>query len=100
MPDDLSIQTPVIFEIIEAMGWPILSIPGYEADDVIGTVTNIASQLKFNSIIISGDKDLAQLVRNDIVVVDSMRRDGVPAKILDEEGVLEKFGVPPSKIID
>ena len=100
MPDDLSIQTPVIFEIIEAMGWPILSIPGYEADDVIGTVTNIASQLKFNSIIISGDKDLAQLVTNDILVVDSMRREGVPAKILDEEGVLEKFGVPPSKIID
>ena len=100
MPDDLSLQTPVIFEIIEAMGWPILSIPGYEADDVIGTVTNIASQLKFNSIIISGDKDLAQLVTNDILVVDSMRREGVPAKILDEEGVLEKFGVPPSKIID
>ena len=44
MPDDLSLQTPVIFEIIEAMGWPILSIPGYEADDVIGTVTNIASR--------------------------------------------------------
>ena len=58
------------------MGWPILSIPGYEADDVIGTVTNIASQLKFNSIIISGDKDLAQLVTNDILVVDSMRRGG------------------------
>ena len=100
MPDDLSKQTTVILEIIEALGWPSLTIPGYEADDVIGTVTNIASKLKINSIIISGDKDLAQLVTEDTVVVDPMRRDGAPAKILDENGVLEKFGVPPAKIID
>ena len=95
MPAELREQIPVIHELIEALGIPILVIPQVEADDVIGTLTKTATAQGFPSLISSGDKDLAQLVDEQVTMVNTM--DGA---VLDRQGVVAKWGVPPSLIID
>ena len=100
MPEDLSRQINVIFEIIAAMGWPILSVKGFEADDVIGTLATLALKNGMQSTVISGDKDLSQLVCKEITVVDTMKRDGASSTVLDTKGVHNKFGVEPNQIVD
>ena len=95
MPDDLRLQIEPIHEAVKHMGWPILMVDGVEADDVIGTLSVQASQLGMNTIVSTGDKDLAQLVNDKVMLINTMTNEK-----LDEAGVLAKFGVPPNRIID
>ncbi len=96
MPDDLQEQINWVHEACEAMGVPILTFPGYEADDVIGTMALRAASEGFEVAIVSIDKDFFQLVHDRIRVYDP-REDGV---WFDEAGVIEKFGVKPSQVVD
>ena len=100
MPEDLSLQITPIFEVVKALGWPFIQVSGYEADDVIGTLVCEARKKNLGSVIISGDKDLTQLVNEDVILVDTMSRHGGSGKIFDIASVVEKFGVAPDKIID
>lgn len=100
MPDDLRTQLPYIFEAVRALGWPLVVIDGLEADDVIGTLATQASALGLETLIATGDKDLAQLVTDKVTLVDTMTRDGGPPRHLDRQGVMEKFGVFPEQIVD
>ena len=95
MPDELREQIQPIHDIVAAMGLPLLIIPGVEADDVIGTLAQQATELALPVIISTGDKDMAQLVNEHITLVNTMT-----ATVLDPAGVNEKFGVPPELIID
>ncbi|MCC6069646.1 DNA polymerase I [Massilia sp. GCM10020059] len=95
MPDDLRLQIEPIHEAVKHMGWPILMVEGVEADDVIGTLSVQATQLGMNTIVSTGDKDLAQLVNDKVTLINTMTNEK-----LDEAGVLAKFGVPPNRIID
>ncbi|CUI07441.1 DNA polymerase I [Janthinobacterium sp. CG23_2] len=95
MPDDLRLQIEPIHEVVRHMGWPILMVDGVEADDVIGTLSVQASSLGMNTVVSTGDKDLAQLVDDKVTLINTMSNEK-----LDEAGVLAKFGVPPNRIID
>lgn len=95
MPDDLACQIAPIHDIIRALGIPLLIIDDVEADDVIGTLATQASKQGLKTYISSGDKDLAQLVDDHVRLVNTMSN-----TVLDIEGVVEKYGVPPSSIID
>ncbi len=95
MPDDLALQVEPIFEMVKALGWPFLQVPGIEADDVIGTLSKAGEALGMQVFIATGDKDMSQLVRENVSIVNTMTR-----QILTPEGVKEKFGVFPNRIID
>ena len=95
MPDDLRSQIEKVHAVIKALGLPLLSISDVEADDVIGTLARAASNHDMETFIVSGDKDLAQLVGPGVTMCDSMKD-----VVYDEQGVQEKFGVPPDRIID
>ncbi|RUO76199.1 DNA polymerase I [Idiomarina seosinensis] len=95
MPDDLRTQIEPLHEIVKAMGLPLLCIDGVEADDVIGTLASQASQEGRFTLISTGDKDMAQLVNEHVMLINTMTD-----TLLDEEGVKEKFGVSPEQIID
>ena len=95
MPEDLRSQIAPLHEIIEAMGLPMLVIEGVEADDVIGTLAHQADQLGMETIISTGDKDMAQLVTPHVRLINTMTNTE-----LDEQGVIEKFGVRADQIID
>ena len=97
MPEDLSVQIPLIFEGVQKEGIPFLQVPGIEADDTIGTLTKKAVEEGFNVVIATGDKDFAQLVNDNVLLVNTMGKDN---SWLNSEGVEKKFGVPPEKIID
>ncbi len=94
-PPELRQQIPPIQEIIKAMGLPLLVVPGFEADDVIGTVAVQAAESGHRVIISTGDKDLAQLVGERITLINTMSDTR-----MDRAGVVEKFGVPPELIVD
>ncbi|NBT34596.1 MAG: DNA polymerase I, partial [Betaproteobacteria bacterium] len=100
MPDDLRAQLPIIFDAVRALGWPLVVVDGLEADDVIGSLAHQAMRQGLDTVIATGDKDLAQLVNDRVLLVDTMSRDGGPAKVTDVAGVKERFGVPPDRIID
>jgi DNA polymerase-1 len=95
MPEDLARQIEPIHEAVQALGWPILEIEGIEADDVIGTLARQAEKQGLQTVISTGDKDLAQLVTDRVVLVNTMSNER-----LDRAGVIEKFGVPPERIVD
>ena len=95
MPDELRQQIEPIHSIIQAMGLPLLAIEGVEADDVIGTLALQATAQQQPVIISTGDKDIAQLVNQHISLVNTMTD-----TVLDEQGVVDKFGIPPQLIID
>ncbi|USD65212.1 DNA polymerase I [Vibrio sp. SCSIO 43136] len=95
MPDDLRCQIEPLHNVIKAMGLPLISIPGVEADDVIGTLAHQASQAGMPVLISTGDKDMAQLVDDNVTLINTMTN-----VVLDREGVIEKFGIPPELIID
>ncbi|OCQ19695.1 DNA polymerase I [Pseudoalteromonas luteoviolacea] len=95
MPDDLRTQIEPIHEIIKAMGLPLVSISGVEADDVIGTFSRIAAEQQRHVLISTGDKDMAQLVNEHVTLINTMTD-----TVLDPAGVVEKFGVGPELIID
>ncbi len=100
MPDDLSRQVEPIHEMVRALGWPLIMVPGIEADDVIGTLAGQARARGMKTVVATGDKDLAQLVDERIVLVNTMTRDNAPVEPLDRAAVIAKFGVPPERIID
>jgi DNA polymerase-1 len=95
MPDDLRLQIEPIHVAVKAMGWPILMVDGVEADDVIGTLSVEAAKAGMNVVVSTGDKDLAQLVNTQVMLINTMTNEK-----MDEAGVLAKFGVPPNRIID
>ena len=95
MPDELSSQIAPLHEIIQAEGFPLLIIDKVEADDVIATLAKSAEKSGINTIISTGDKDLAQIVNKSITLINTMTN-----KLLDPEGVIDKYGVPPDRIID
>lgn len=95
MPDELRPQIEPIHNIIKAMGLPLLSIEGVEADDVIGTLAHQANEKGLPAIISTGDKDMAQLVNDNITLINTMNNSE-----LDTQGVQEKYGVPPKHIVD
>src|SRR6185295_6520090 len=95
MPEPLAQQVEPLLETIEALGWPIVTIDGVEADDVIGTLVRIAEKRGIDSVISTGDKDLTQLVNERVLWVNTMSGDK-----LDPAGVKGKFGVPPDRIVD
>jgi DNA polymerase-1 len=95
MPDELREQIKPLHQLIKAMGLPLVMEPGVEADDVIGTLAKQAEEEDLNVVISTGDKDIAQLVTNKTSLINTMNN-----QWLDEEGVKEKFGVPPNMIID
>ena len=96
MPEDLQQQIPYIRRICEVMGLPILENPGYEADDVIATLMEHSEQEQVTGVIVSSDKDLLQLVREGVYMLDPMK----DYYVYDERGVEEKWGVPPQQIIE
>ena len=95
MPPDLRSQIEPVHEVVGLMGWPVLTVPGVEADDVIGTLACMASGQGIEVIISSGDKDLSQLVDQHITVIDTMNN-----KRRDLAGVEAEFGVPPHLMVD
>ncbi|MGD1394123.1 DNA polymerase I [Vibrio harveyi] len=95
MPDDLRCQIEPLHNVIRAMGLPLICIPGVEADDVIGTLAYQASQQGMPVLISTGDKDMAQLVDDNVTLINTMTN-----VVMDREGVVEKFGIPPELIID
>ncbi|MCC2616908.1 DNA polymerase I [Aestuariibacter halophilus] len=95
MPDELRSQIEPLHAIIRAMGLPIIVETGVEADDVIGTLARQASEQGIPTLISTGDKDMAQLVNEHVTLINTMTN-----QVLDPEGVVEKFGIPPSLVID
>jgi DNA polymerase-1 len=95
MPDDLVSQIAPLHDAVRALGWPLLMIDGVEADDVIGTLTRLADEAGMHAVVSTGDKDLAQLVTPQVSLINTMTNE-----VLDEAGVLAKFGVPPARIVD
>ena len=95
MPDELRCQIEPLYNVIRAMGLPLISIPGVEADDVIGTLSSQASAAGMPVLISTGDKDMAQLVDENVTLINTMTN-----VVMDREGVIEKFGIPPELIID
>lgn len=95
MPEDLASQVEPIFSMVKAQGWPFLQVPGIEADDVIGTLAKQAEKKGFKVFIATGDKDMSQLVTDQVFILNTMTR-----QILNAEGVKAKYGVAPERIID
>jgi DNA polymerase I len=107
MPEDLSIQIPYIVQVCEAFNIPIIKLDGFEADDIIGTLAMECKKKQMQGVIVSNDKDLCQLVSDPYVVAMRQNAQNVRRKVpvpavewCDEAWVENKFGVPPSKIID
>jgi DNA polymerase-1 len=95
MPEELRCQIEPLHEIVRAMGLPLLMIEGVEADDVIGTLAEQATQMGLDTLISTGDKDMAQLVNPHVSLVNTMSE-----TFSDRRGVIDKFGVSPEQIID
>ncbi|MEO9216062.1 MAG: DNA polymerase I, partial [Rhodanobacter sp.] len=95
MPDDLRAQVEPMLAIVGALGFPILRVPGVEADDVIGTLAVQAQALGIEVLVSTGDKDMAQLVSPQVTLINTMSN-----TVMDSDGVMEKFGVRPEQIID
>jgi DNA polymerase-1 len=95
MPDDLSAQIAPLHELIRTHGWPLVMVEGVEADDVIGTLVRRADNAGIESLVSTGDKDLAQLVTPRVTLVNTMSNEK-----LDEAGVVAKFGVRPEQVLD
>lgn len=95
MPDDLRVQIKPLKEIVVALGLPLIEVPGVEADDVIGTLAQAARREGMQIVISTMDKDMAQLVNEDITLLNTMS-----GTKLDVEGVKARFGVSPERMID
>jgi len=95
MPDDLGAQIEPLKKAIVALGWPLVEVEGVEADDVIGTLARAAAEQGIDTVVSTGDKDLAQLVDGHVTLVNTMTNEK-----LDAAAVRAKFGVPPERIVD
>ncbi len=107
MPEDLASQLPYIVRVCEAFNLPILRMPGFEADDIIGTLAYQCAEQNLQAVIVSNDKDLCQLVRDPLIVCMRQNSQNIkrkvpvpPIEFCDEAWVKNKFGVPPNQIID
>ena len=107
MPDELQSQIPYIKRVCEVFSIPILNVPGFEADDVIGTLAVQAAERGLQAVIVSNDKDMCQLVRDPAIICMRQNSQNVkrkepvpPVEWCDEEWVEAKFGVPPGQIVD
>jgi len=99
MEEDLAVQIPYVRRVCEVHRLPIVEAPGFEADDVIATLTRQAVSAGLRVVIVSSDKDLLQLVNDDVSVL-SPGREGAPAVRLDGQAVEQKLGVPPERVVD
>jgi len=99
MPEEMQDQLPYLWKLLSAMRIPTIEKPGFEADDIIGTLVKQADLNELDSYIVSGDKDFMQLVNNNIFLYAPSGRQA-DIKVYDKVGVKEKWGVPPEKIID
>ena len=99
MPEEMIDQLPYLWKLLDCMGIPTMERPGYEADDIIGTLAKKYSEEGREVFIVSGDKDFMQLINDKIFLYAPSGRRG-EIRIFDRKGVLEKWGVPPEKIID
>jgi len=95
MPDDMRSQIKPLYSVVEKMGFPLLIVDGVEADDVIGTLSVRATAAGLKTVISTGDKDMAQLVNEQVTLVNTMTN-----TVMDVAGVIDKFGVQPNQIID
>ena len=95
MPDDLREQIEPLHDVVRAMGFPLIMVSGVEADDVIGTLAHQATQLKINTVISTGDKDMAQLVNEHVTLINTMSN-----TMTDIQAVHDKYGIAPNRIID
>jgi len=95
MPEELILQVPYVHAIVKAMGFPLVSVEGVEADDVLGTYASLAQKAACNTVICTGDKDLAQFVDDYVILYDSMKD-----SFTDKNGVKDKFGVDAEHIVD
>ena len=95
MPESLIQQIPYIHKITKGFNLSILQLSGYEADDIIATITNKSTEIGMRVTIVSGDKDLFQIVSKDVVIADTMKD-----KIFGVSYVEDRFGVPPEKVVD
>ena len=99
MDDELKVQLPFVRRVCEAFRLPVLELSGWEADDVIATLAKQAVEQGYRVLVVSGDKDLLQLVSDDVLVLNP-GREGSGATLYDRAGVEEKFGVPPERVVD
>jgi len=95
MPEPLVQQIEPIHEVVKLLGWPVLEVPGIEADDAIGTLCVAAARAGMRVVVSTGDKDLAQLVNDQVTLINTMSNER-----LDAAGVTAKFGVSPNRIVD
>jgi len=95
MPDDLREQIEPLHDVVRAMGFPLLMIEGVEADDVIGTLAHQATELKIDTVISTGDKDMAQLVNEHVTLINTMSN-----TTTDIQAIQDKYGIAPNRIID
>lgn len=95
MPEELREQIEPIHSVIKAMGLPLICVEGVEADDVIGTLAHRATEQQRSVVISTGDKDMAQLVNDHVTLINTMNN-----TVMDRDGVIDKFGIPPELIID
>jgi DNA polymerase-1 len=100
MPEELVAQMPLVRDVVRAMGYPVLEVPGWEADDVLATVARRASAAGVRVFLVTGDKDLFQLVDDRVSIYNVTGRGTEPPEVLDAKGVEEKFGVPPAQVPD
>ncbi|MEE9464040.1 MAG: DNA polymerase I, partial [Candidatus Neomarinimicrobiota bacterium] len=99
MPDELVAQLAPMDEVLKALKLPVLRLPGFEADDLMGTLATQAEQKGWRTLLVTGDKDMMQLVSEHTqVYVPAQRRN--PVKIYGPQEVLERWGVPPDKMVD
>jgi DNA polymerase I len=99
MDDELAVQLPFVRRVCEAFQLPVLELSGWEADDVIATLARQANEAGYRVVVVSGDKDLLQLVTDDVLVLNP-GREGSGSTLYDRAGVEEKFGVPPERVVD
>ena len=99
-PDDLAEQFETLWQIIDALGYPLLQYKGVESDDVIGTLAKDGQQKKINVLISTGDKDLAQLVSEYVCLIDTMKKDKADMLLDSADAVIKKFGIAPHQIAD
>jgi DNA polymerase I len=98
MPEDLVAQLPYILRVCEALRVPVVRIPRYEADDIIGALAKQATEAGLQSVVVTNDKDLSQLVQDDAVLMLRVDKNG--ENLLNEDGVKAKYGVRPDQIVD
>ncbi len=100
MPAPLAQQLPRVKELLDALGIPRLEMPGFEADDIMATLSHLAEREGTQVLNLTGDKDMAQLVSDRVFLLRPGRKPSEGLTLLDPQGVEEKFGVPPDKIVD